>query len=253
MFDNFGRNTMSLKKFIVSTAVFAISVAGMSVAQPILAKATDSANVACTNGDTKQDFTGEWISRDTVKFATAGGKKLCKDVTINVSSYVMPDNYNGEKFMNNPTATPQTLFNTKKVTLKAGTNGASTVTIKAPSVCKNVQTDAYVGPEITVVGPKGHDGHAFATQILKKATTGCDQPKPVEKVDACNTDTKKVEKVEKGKENVTPHLSDLSKCDAQEDEPAATELPHTGASSTMMIALPLSLLVAGVVSYAQKR
>jgi hypothetical protein len=247
---------MKLVKTILSTAVVAMAMGGAVVLNPILARATDNPNtVSCVKGEVKQDFTGEWTSRNTVKFSTADGKKLCKDVDVFVSSYVMPDNYNGEKFWNNPTATPQTMFASKKITLKAGTTGATVTTINVPSVCKNIQVDAYLGPELKVVGPEGHDGRAFATAIYKKTVDSCETPK----VDTCNTETGKVVKVEKGNENKAPYSTDFTKCEdkpapvKEEEKETPAELPHTGVNLGVLSALPISLAVAAGVAYAQKR
>ena len=49
------------------------------------------------------------------------------------------------------------------------------------------------------------------TSAACKTTVTVAQP-PVEKVKACNTETGKIEEVEKGKENTPPYTTDLSKC-----------------------------------------
>ena len=87
---------MKLVKTILSTAVVAMAMGGAVVLNPILARATDNPNtVSCVKGEVKQDFTGEWTSRNTVKFSTADGKKmltfslaltLCQTITMVRSS-----------------------------------------------------------------------------------------------------------------------------------------------------------------------
>ena len=269
---------MTIAKAIVSAVVAIAAIGGFALTNSPSVRATDP-SVACTKGDSKFDFTGEWTSRDTVTFSTKDNVKLCNDVNVWISSYTMPDNYDGGKFMNNPTATPQTKFSSKQITLKAGTTGATTTTISVPALCKNIQVDAYLGDEVVTVGPEGHDGMAFATKMIQKTINSCEVPK----VEACNTETGEVVKVEKGKENIAPYTTDLSKCDEpnmvevcntetgevvkveetkknttpyttdlSECEEEVTELPKTGASSALM-ALPLSLLVAGAVAVAQNR
>lgn len=237
---------MSITKFIITGAVAFVAVTGALIVQPSFVRATSDCT---TNGTTKKDFTGEWISRDTVKFSTTNNVELCQDVEVYVSSYTMPDNYNGEKFYNNPTATPQVLFASKKLVLEKGTTGSRTVTIDVPSVCKNVQTDAYLAPEVKVVGPSGHEGRAFATQITKKVTEGCE----VVKVKACNTDTKTIVEVEKGKENTPPYTSDLKKCEVAQIRNDVTELPKTGPSDALVSVLPFGAIAAAAMSFINSR
>lgn len=53
----------------------------------------------------------------------------------------------------------------------------------------------------------------------------CEEKPPVEMVEACNTETGKIERVEKGKENTAPYTTDLEKC--QPKPPVTPEEPET--------------------------
>ncbi len=163
---------------------------------------------SCVDGKERGDFKGEWLSKDTVNVKTREGGKLCSDVTIYVSSYTMPAHYNGGDFFGNTTAYPQQKFATKAVALAGGTDGNTTVTIAVPDACTNFQTDAYIGPEVVTVGADGHMGRTIKAQITKKTQTNC----APEMVKTCNTQTKTIVDVEKGKENTAPYSTDLSKC-----------------------------------------
>lgn len=165
---------------------------------------------SCTKGDKYTDFTGSYSGRDTMTVQTKDGKLLCNDVTVNFGSFIAPDNYNGNGFKNNPTAIPQTMYYNKTITLKKGTNGKTTHTVKVPDDCTNYQIDAYIGPVQTKITTSEGliDTNAIVGKLFKRLKDDCSVPK----VDACNTETGVIEKVEKGKENVAPHTSDLSKC-----------------------------------------
>lgn len=166
---------------------------------------------SCVKGDKYTDFTGYVTGKDTLTVETKGGKKLCNDVKVNFASFVIHNDYNGKGFANNPTALPQTQYYLKTVTVKKGTTGKTTVTVSVPDACTNYQIDAYIGKVQTkITTSEGLVGtNAIAAKLFQKTKTDCSLPK----VDACNTTTGKVEKVEAGKENTPPHTSDLSKCD----------------------------------------
>lgn len=196
--------------FVTKLAVAgAFAVASFATFVSLSMPATVSAT-SCTKGDKYTDFTGSYSGRDTMTIQTKNGALLCNDVKVNFSSFIAPANYNGNGFKNNPTAIPQSLYYNRVVTLKKGTNGKTTQTISVPDDCTNYQIDAYVGPvQTNITTSEGLVGtNAIVGKLFQKLKEDCTVPK----VDACNTETGVIEKVEKGKENVAPHTSDLSKC-----------------------------------------
>ncbi len=195
-----------INKFLI---VLALTIAGFGLLASLQSTVVSASN--CVSGKDRDDFKGEWLSDNTVNIKTRSGGNLCKDTVVYVSSYTMPANYNGGEFFGNSTAYPQYKFATKAVTLKGGTNGNSTITIAVPDECTNFQVDAYVGPEVTVVGEKGHMGRTIKAKIVQKTKSDC-TPKIV-KVKTCNTKTMQIVDIEKGKENTAPYSTDLSKCE----------------------------------------
>ncbi len=179
---------MVITKKVFVGALVAL-VAGIAPAVPAFATVnnapTGSIPRPCIDGNVNKNYVGEWTSNTTVHFKTVDSRPLCEDVTVFVGSYTMPDNYDGGAFFGNETAYPQKQFSSKKLVLKAGTNGESTVTIAVPNECKNTQMDAYIGPEVVTVGADGHQGRAIATQIVKKTKNNCEEPK----VEVCNPKT----------------------------------------------------------------
>lgn len=178
---------VSTKKVLVGALVAA--TVGMFVTAPAFATTSDP-RPACVDGNVKTSYVGEWTSNNTVHFKTVNNQPLCEDVTVFVGSYVMPDNYNGEPFWGNETAYPQKQFSSKKLVLKAGTNGENTVTIAVPNECKNAQMDAYIGPEIVIVGAEGHQKRAFASLIVEKTKDNCNAPE--KNVEVCDPKTGKI-------------------------------------------------------------
>lgn len=198
--------TSIVKKLALFGGIIALSAAALvSFGTTPQASAT-----SCVKGDKYTDFTGSYSGRDTMTVETKNGVKLCNDVIVHFASFVAPDNYNGKGFKNNPTAIPQSQYYIRTVTLKKGTTGKTTVTVQVPNDCTNYQIDAYIGPVQTkITTSEGFiNTNAIVGKLFQKTKTDCTVPK----VDACNTETGIVEKVEKGKENVAPHTTDLSKC-----------------------------------------
>ena len=195
---SFGKKIALLTAVAVTGAIALVSLAPSATVQ-----ASD-----CVAGTDRGDFKGEWITNDTVTLKTRSGGNLCQDTTVFVSSYKMPDNYNGGDFFGNTTAYPQYKNATKTVVLKKGTNGQTTVTIPVPDECTNFQVDAYLGPEITVVGADGHQRRTIKAKIVKATKDDCSVPK----VQTCDTSTGAIVEVEKGKENTPPYSTNLDKC-----------------------------------------
>lgn len=267
-----------VKKFLVAIV---LTIAGLGLSATV--QPTEASAGSCVAGKDRGDFKGEWLSNSTVNVKTRSGGNLCKDTVIYVSSYTMPADYDGGEFFGNSTAYPQYKFATKAVTLKGGTNGDTTVTIAVPDECTNYQVDAYVGPEVTVVGEKGHMGRTIKAKIVQKTKDDC-TPEAV-RVKTCDTTTMQIVEVDKGKENVSPYSTDLSKCksvkvcdtktgqivvvteneskDARysdiesekcKDQPKTPDtLPQTGPAETLLAALPFGAITAASTYYIRKR
>jgi hypothetical protein len=195
---------IAMKKLIVASilTVATVAVAAMS------SVADTASATSCTNGTKYTDFDG---SRSGNTLTVWPKKQLCKDVNVNFTTFkVLNSKYNGEPFKNNPTAIPQAYYWNKTVTLKKGSASKVSVAMQAPDACTPYQIDAYIGPvQKTITTSEGLVGtNAIIGKIFDRTKTDCSVPK----VDACNTTTGVIEKVEKGKENVAPYTTDLTKC-----------------------------------------
>lgn len=227
-----------LKSLIVS-----VSVASLAVLAVPSAHATNQAT--CVDGSVRSNLAVTWNSSDNVTVDTVGNKPLCTDTTIYFSSYTMPDNYNGKAFSNNPTASPQAIFDTTSTVLTKGATKPVTMSIKLPEACKNVQVDTYYGPEITTVTAAGHGSQYITGKILPKTVDTCAPvtsetppvtPPVVPTPEAQTPPTPAPEVV------VTPQ--------------APAELPHTGSSTAAIVATSAALSVmtyAGVLVASKRR
>lgn len=128
--------------------------------------------VTCIDGTVAQNLTVTELSQDSVEIQTLNDQPLCANVTVYLSSYIMPATYNGNGFANNPTATPQQLFQSVSATLQQGTDGDTTLTVALPDSCNNIQTDVYYAPEITTVTAAGH-GSQYINGWIYPSTGSC--------------------------------------------------------------------------------
>jgi len=152
----------------IKTLVIAGSLIGMTALTspaPVV-----NATEACIDGNARSSWDATWKGNDTITVTPK--KALCKDTNVNFSSYVMPDDYNGEPFSNNPTATPQTIFGHADAVAKKGSTTPITLSIKLPETCKNMQIDAYWGEKVSNVTPKGH-GTVISAKIIEKTSEAC--------------------------------------------------------------------------------
>jgi hypothetical protein len=221
---------------LITTSIFsAVAVIGaLTVAAPS-ASATDQ--TSCIDGSVRSNLKVTWISSKSVTVGTVANKPLCEDVPVFFSSYTMPDSYNSKPFKNNPTASPQTIFDNKTIVLKKGAVAPSAISIKLPEACKHVQVDVYHGPKIDIVDAKGHGMQYISGKILPKTQDTCAPVTP--------------------EASVTPVVPVP---EAQTPETPApqvvvpvtpTELPRTGSSAFTMTALASILLSATyAVAYA---
>lgn len=211
--------------------------------------------VTCIDGSIQQNLVITKISNSQVSIKTKDGAPLCDDVTVFFSSYVMPYNYDGNGFYGNPTAYPQTKFDSDSVTLTKGTDGTAILTITLPASCENVQTDVYYGPEITSVGADGHGTQNIVSNVILSDGTcdsgqggagGGDTPPTVP-----TTPTTPVEPMTPV---VTPPITipTMGNGAASGTSAQATslpaELPHTGANGLVSKSALIALL-AGLATY----
>jgi hypothetical protein len=228
-----------ISKVLLATA--AITAVSMSLAAPMVS-AHGSNNQTCVDGNKRSNFAVTWNSTDSVTVKTVGDKLLCEDTTLWFSSYTLPDNYNGKGFSNNPTASPQTIFDSASKVLAKGTNGATTFKVNIPEACKGMQIDLYYGPEITFVTAAGHGNQYITGKILSKTQETCtpitpEEPPVIPEVPVPEAETPPTE----------PPVVVVT--------PQVTELPKTGAGLNAVVAATIIATAAGyaVAQAASKR
>ena len=123
----------------------------------------------CVDGRIQDNLLVTFLSNDMASISTRDGKLLCEDVVVYFSSYIMPGNYNGLGFENNPTAYPQYIHGSVRATLAAGTTGTQVLNVSLPDRCQNVQIDVYYAPEIRQVSSNGHGTQNILSKIIEKA------------------------------------------------------------------------------------
>ncbi len=160
-------NTIVKSVFVLAT------VTGLAVTASPVTRATSTTADSCVDGSIRRNIAVTLKSDKSVTVGTVNNKPLCDDVKLYFSSYILPENYNGERFKDNPTASPQTLFSSTSVVLKKGATERVPMTIKMPAACKDVQIDVYYGPEIETVTEKGHGAQFIWGKILDRAEPKC--------------------------------------------------------------------------------
>ena len=135
----------------------------------------------------------EWVlsgNKITGKIGLKGNLPACKDTTIYLSSYIMPDTWDQKSFPQ--TALPQTFIESQSITFKAKQATAqTTLTVSYPVPCKNVQVDLYYGPEKTTLDEQGHNGVYISHKFIKRDNEACKPrvtPAAPSVSDVCGTD-----------------------------------------------------------------
>lgn len=163
-------------KTLLISALGAVFVAtGFNVQS---ANATGDHNATCVDATKRSNLSVTWVSANKVQVKTLTGMPVCKDTPLYFSSYVMPDNYNGKPFTDNPTASPQQMFSSVSVVLKANATSNATLETTLPEACKHVQIDLYYAPEIVTVTAKGHGDQYITGKIYTKTKDVCVPPTP---------------------------------------------------------------------------
>lgn len=215
----------------------------------------------CIDGNIQQNLVVTWLSKNSVSVITRDGMPLCDDVTVFLSSYTMPDNYDGNGFEGNPTAYPQTVTSSIDAVLEKGTDGRAVLIVAKPDKCKNTQIDFYYGPEITTVGPDGHGTQNIEAKVYMKSDSkkcqpgnGGETPQPPVQPEPPVTPNPEPETP------VTPPVHETPKPEADHATPQPAgmgsasspelpaELPQTGGVDTL--ATVLYTIVIGLATYA---
>jgi hypothetical protein len=200
------------------------TVLGIALTASPAAHASDN-QPTCVDGNVRSNLSVTWKNNGSVTVGTVNNKPLCNDTTLYFSSYTMPDNYNGQGFNNNPTATPQSIFDSTSVVLKKGTVVPTAMKIAIPEACKNIQVDVYYGPKITTVTEKGHGNQYITGKMLTKTEKTCapvTPEKPVTPVTPVTPVEAQTPPTPTPQVTVTP--------------PVVYELPRTGAGVSMIAA-----------------
>lgn len=234
MFKLISRTISLVTGLLVTASTLALAASAPST------YATSSHTTTCINGSQRANLMVKWNANDSVSFSTANNKLLCNDVPVYFSSYSMPDNYNGKGFSNNPTASPQSIFDSAAFIMKKGTTGATTLKIKLPEACKNIQVDLYYAPEIKVVTAAGHGNQYITGKIINKTVDSCTPVTPEEP---------EVPEVPVAPEVPTPEAQTPPTPAPQVILPAAApaELPHTGNEAVVAVA---AAAIVAAISYA---
>jgi hypothetical protein len=157
---------------IVFRSLFAlVAVTGIVAFAAPSAHATVAST--CVDGSIRSNLVVTWKNNSNVTVGTVSNKPLCNDVTLFFSSYTMPDSYNGQPFMHNPTASPQTIFDNVTAVMKKGEAKTISLDINLPESCKNTQVDVYYAPKIETVGSNGHGNQYISGKIINKTQGEC--------------------------------------------------------------------------------
>jgi hypothetical protein len=204
---------------------------------------TPATTTTCIDGTQLQNLIVTNPTPGTTTISTLNNEPLCVDVTIYLSSYVMPATYNGLGFYNNLTAVPQTLYNSVSTTLKQGTSGGNTLTVAMPDSCNNIQTDVYYAPEVTSVGTTGH-GSQYITGIIYPSAGKCAistnntvTPPPVTSIPAPITPS-----------TITPSVTATPVVSVQ----PTTQLANTGQSTAIPTIIAISFIVMALFISSRK-
>lgn len=140
---------MKSSKFVSGILIGIGVMASLFVASPTFAASQTSQ--ACVDGTDRTNLSATLGDRGSVTVGTVGNKPLCDNLTLNFSSYSLPDGYNGQGFVNNSTAIPQTQFANTTVSFTKGSTDPITVKVPTPDACKPTQIDLYYGANQTSI------------------------------------------------------------------------------------------------------
>jgi len=137
---------------------------------------------ACIDGNIRDNIVMDWSqSTGTVSIHTLNNLPLCDDVTLYLSSYTLPSDYDKTGIFDD-SSIPQQLLDSTSVVLAKGTDGTATLQVNLPDACTSYQLDLYYAPEITVVTGAGHGSQLLYGEITSatqdSGTCGCPNTTP---------------------------------------------------------------------------
>jgi hypothetical protein len=130
---------------IASCGASVAFTAGSASAAETPSPSASAPAVTCT---TTPNIEYTWDNAHTFTATLIDGIAPCSDVVVNITSYNVPQTWDGFGF--DVTAAPQTMFATDTLTFPANTTAPVTKSVSAPT-CGNYQADLYPGAVQTAV------------------------------------------------------------------------------------------------------
>ena len=159
---------------------------------------TQQRGVHCIDAKNAQNVVFTWArnadgseSSNEIQVSLKDNRPACETTKIYLSSYTMPDTWDGAGF--NPSASPQTLFDSDSLTFYQNPVLSLTykLKVKLPGPCKNAQVDLYYAPELkTVTYPTGHGTQNIIAKFVKRPESCVPKVKPCPAVTPTTTITK---------------------------------------------------------------
>lgn len=129
----------------------------------------------CVDGLVRANLDYQWSPQGIVTVSTVDGVPLCDDVTVYLSSYVLPSTYDGSGIFDD-SSIPQQQFSSTSAVLQKGTAGNVMLQITVPNACTDYQLDLYYPPEVTTVSYHGHGSQLIYGNIYLHTATDCTPP-----------------------------------------------------------------------------
>jgi hypothetical protein len=169
----FGNSKFATVKSTDSTPM-SFSIAGQepfTVEQPT--EACVQPETSCVDGTIRSNLEYDWSEETgTVTLRTVNSALLCNDVTVYLSTYVLPANYDNSGIFDD-SSLPQTHFDSATAVLQKNTTGDITLQVKTPDACTPFQMDIYYAPEIVDVPYTGHGAQLIYGNIHPSTQTDC--------------------------------------------------------------------------------
>jgi hypothetical protein len=214
-------------------------IAALLISSISLASATQTTAqaAACIDISKYENMQISWpslsASPNTVKVQTMQDLPACKDATLWLSAYTLPQNYDnsGGFGFNYPTSFPQKAAGHTRIDVKAGEKLNNTFTVPAVDLCKSAaQYDVYMRPTpvteiLTGNGIREYKDVSWARgEVIKRDMS-----------DRCNT----------------PETPETPTPETPKTE-TPVELPHTGVETPLLVALLVGTLAYGAVYFVRR-
>ncbi|HSX42665.1 MAG TPA: hypothetical protein VLF59_01100 [Candidatus Saccharimonadales bacterium] len=195
---------------------------------------------ACIDGSIRDNIVLDWSqSTGIVSVHTLNNQPLCDDVTLYLSSYTLPSDYDKTGIFDD-SSIPQQLLDSTSVTLAKGTDGTATLEVNLPDACTSYQLDLYYAPEITVVTGAGHGSQLLYGEITSAVqdpgTCDCPITPPAGGLGGGPATPE------------TPETPVVTETAAPVQAQPAAQLTDTGSQSWLVSTLAAILLAAAVAS-----